>query len=169
MFGWAAGDVGCCVYICLDEYHLMETTPRNITTDIIKLIRSLGIETNPVYLPFTQISDRYLPKHCLSNCEAENHYTGDPIVYGWVIWEKPEEKLIEAEFHGVIQRGFALIDITPRTDGEAEVLFAVDVERKARRINNTTWETWINHISRNGILEPTTLSKLNMNYCDKLF
>jgi hypothetical protein len=146
------------------------TTPMNITKPIKRFIKTLGSVGTPEYLPFTYSSERYKSKHCLSNCEAEFHFSGDPIIYGWIIWENNKIDFIEAEFHAVIKRSNKYIDITPRVDNEDKVLFVPDFDRKATRLNNREWNTWKNHRSLGGRIESSTQPTIITNiYDDKLF
>jgi hypothetical protein len=147
----------------------MTTTPKKITKRIRRFIATLGSVGKPEYLPFTYSSDKYLAKHCLSNSEAEAHFSGVPIVYGWVIWENKNERFIEAEFHAVMKRANKHVDITPRVDGEVRVLFVPDRTRTATRLNNREWNTWQNHKSFDGIIESTKPIKITNTYDDKLF
>ena len=126
------------------------TTPRKISGSIKRFIRTLGTDENPRFLPFTYSSDKYLPLYCLSNCEAENRKTGNQVVFGWVIWELRQKGFIEAEFHAVMKRGNDFVDITPRVDGEAKILFVPDPNRIAKRVDARTWRSWTNQKSRNG-------------------
>ena len=146
-----------------------ETTPKKITKRVIKFCKTLGDVSKPIYLPFTNISEKYLARHCLSNCEAEAHYTGDLIIYGWTIWEERSSKFIEAEFHAVIKRKSSYQDITPRVDGEKKVLFVHDNKRTANRIDNRTWNTWENQKSWNGKIEKTKPKEMRNIHDDKQF
>jgi len=147
----------------------MTTTPKQITKRIRKFINTVGDVDEPVYLPFTYSSEKYLPKHCLSNCEAESHFSGSPIAYGWLVWEDKKQRFIEAEFHAVIKRNNKYIDITPRVDGEVRVLFVPDRSRVATRLNNREWNTWKNHKSYDGRIEKTGPFKMTNTHDDKLF
>lgn len=123
----------------------MTTTPKKISKRIRSFINTLGNVGDPEYLPFTPCSNKYFPQHCLSNCEAESHFSGCPIVFGWVIWEDKKARNIMAEFHAVIRRKYKHIDITPRVDGENRILFVPDKVRVATRLNERQWNTWQNH------------------------
>ena len=146
-----------------------ETTPKKITKRVIKFCKTLGNISKPIYLPFTYISEKYLARHCLSNCEAEAHYSGDLIIYGWVIWEERSVKFIEAEFYAVIKRNSRYLDITPRTDHGTKILFVPDNIRNANRIDNRTWKTWKNQKSKNGKIEKTASFEMKNNHDDKQF
>jgi len=92
----------------------------------------------------------------LDNCEAESDRTGQEIVYGWVLWEDRRFGFIEAEFHAVMRHGNTLVDITPRRDGEATVLFVPDAQRAPTRLDPRSWKSFTNIKWLNGrIVEPT--------------
>ena len=146
----------------------MTTTPKKITKRIKKFIATIGDVGEPQYLPFSYSSEKYLSKHCLSNCEAESHFSGAPIAYGWILWEDKKERFIEAEFHAVIKLN-KYLDITPRVDGEVRVLFIPDRSRVATRLNNREWSTWKNHKSYDGRIEKTEPYKRTNTHDDKLF
>jgi len=115
----------------------------------------------PVFLPVTHISDKYINKYCLSNCEAEHIINKHPIVFGWIIWENRQKKFIEAEFHTVIKINNSLTDITPRKDNEEYILFVPDKKRKATRISKRTWETWTNFKSIDGFVYEKSVKKIH--------
>ncbi|PKN36987.1 MAG: hypothetical protein CVU62_12900 [Deltaproteobacteria bacterium HGW-Deltaproteobacteria-2] len=143
----------------------MKTTPQKISKRIRSFINTLGDIDEPEYLLFTNCSNKYLPQHCLSNCEAESHFTDSPVVFGWVIWEDKKTRSMVAEFHAVIRRKNKLVDITPRVDGESRVLFVPDKERVASRLNERQWNTWQNH-SANIHTKPCVVIN---SHNDKLF
>jgi hypothetical protein len=147
----------------------MITTPKKISKRVKKFISTIGDIGEPEYLTFTCSSERYLSKHCLSNCEAESHFSGCPIVYGWIVWEDKQLRFIEAEFHAVMKRNNKHVDITPRVDGEVRVLFVPDRERTATRLNNREWDTWKNHKSSDCTIESTEPFKIRNSQDDKLF
>src|SRR5687767_1157224 len=130
--------------------HLLETAPRRVTSSIRRFLATLNVPAPPSFLTFTHVSADYKPGYCLNNCEAESQRSGDPVVFGWVIWEARSHSFIEAEFHAVIRHRGELVDITPRRDGEITVLFVPDYARDAIRVDERTWRTWNNHKSQNG-------------------
>ena len=136
------------------------STPKKISNRIVKFLKTMHIHSSPIYLEFTFIDDKYLPKYCLSNCECESKKNKGQIVYGWTIWEDKKNRFIEAEFHSVIKRNSKLIDITPRVDGEEKILFAQDETRVAKREDDFTWCTWSNQKLYNGKITETIAIKL---------
>ncbi len=146
---------------------LNQTTPKKVSSRINKFLKAMKINSKPVYLPFTFVNDRYLPKHCMSNTECEGKVRDCEIIFGWMIWEDKKNKFIEAEFHSVIKSDGLLIDITPRMDGEEKVLFIQDKNRVPERQDALTWLTWANHKSYQGkivqALAPITISDVKSN------
>jgi hypothetical protein len=133
------------------------TTPRKISGSIRRFVQALGTNITPQFLPFTFVSEKYLPRYCLNNCEAEQKANGNRIVFGWVIWENRKQVFVEAEFHAVITQGNTLVDITPRVDGEETILFAPDPARVAERIDARTWRLWTNQKSLLGQIVERTM------------
>lgn len=131
------------------------TTPSNVTPNIKKFLKEIGLFSQPQYLKYTCVSPDYRARYCLDNCELEHKRSGCQIVYGWIIWEEIKRACIVAEFHGVVKLQGELIDITPRVDGEDTVLFVQDGSRKPRRVNSYTWSTWSNFSSMNGHIVPS--------------
>lgn len=139
----------------LPNLHL--TTPIKLTIGIRTFFKKLSLPAHQRLLKFHKLSDNYLTKHCLSNCDSEHISHGTPILFGWTIWEDnnyfvDDRKLnvIDAEFHAVLRIDNELVDITPRADGEDLIMFVPDPQRTANRINSHTWESWSNIISING-------------------
>ena len=120
------------------------TTPKKLFTSIKNFLEDAGLNGKSQFLLFFETALEYHAGYCLDNCEAEQIRTGCEIVYGWVIWENPKSRFIEAEFHAVVRKNGALLDITPRFDGERRVLFVEDKNRKPQRMDDHTWQTWSN-------------------------
>jgi hypothetical protein len=120
------------------------STPKEVTPSIREFLKDIGLQSEPIYLKFTNMSPIYSQRYCLDNCEMEQARSKCEIVYGWVIWEEPETYFVEAEYHSVVNINGELIDITPRIDGEKNILFVQDLSRKPTRINYCTWKTWSN-------------------------
>jgi hypothetical protein len=121
------------------------STPTRVTGSIRRFLETLVRNAKPEFLPLTAISPDYRPRYCLDNCEAETRRSGDPTVFGWMIWESRKNAFIEAEFHAVLKRRGELIDITPRVDGEHTILFVPDPSRSAVRVDWRTWRSWTSH------------------------
>ena len=127
-----------------------QTTPKKISTQIKQFLANSGLSRKPIFLLFSHADLAYRPKYCLDNCEAEQIKIGCEVVYGWVIWENRRRRFIEGEFHSVVRKNGGLADVTPRVDLERRVLFVEDPNRKPKRIDESTWQTWTNIKSRNG-------------------
>jgi len=134
---------------------IKSTTPSKLSLSVKSFLKKAGLDAHPVFLRFTQRSDKYLPSFCLNNCEHESAITGAKIVYGWAIWQDKNVNFIEAEFHSVISENNKLIDITPRHDKEEFIMFVPDNKRKAVRVSENMWDTWSSIKYFNGRLEQT--------------
>ena len=121
------------------------STPTRLTRSVRRFLETLVPNAKPLFLPLTQASLDYKPRYCLDNCEAESSRSGDPTVFGWMVWESRKNAFIEAEFHAVLKRRGVLIDITPRVDGELTILFVRDPLRSAERVDWRTWRSWTTH------------------------
>lgn len=104
------------------------TTPESINENVNRLCDEIGTGTQPVYVPVSP--ERGLSADaCFKNVQAKVKKDGGSLQHGWIIWEAPE-KLIEAEFHAVwVSPEGELIDITPKPDGETQILFVPDNKR----------------------------------------
>lgn len=102
------------------------TTPKapfsRRVTDLCKRISP----ASPEVLPFTAMPENYQPGMCHVNVLHHVKRHGGQQVWGWMIWEAAA--FAEAEFHSVWQSApdAPLVDLTPRIDGEAEILFLPD-------------------------------------------
>jgi hypothetical protein len=104
------------------------TTPIHITTKILEFCRSLDPNQTPVYVPVLPALGVRVD-HCFYDIQKKIRIDGGHVQYGWTIWEKPEI-LIEAEFHAVwVSPENRLIDVTPKTDREQQILFLPDANR----------------------------------------
>lgn len=111
---------------------------------IKQFITEAGLKGKAKYLHYTETAPEYQGGYCLDNCEAEQIKTNCETVYGWIIWQDKKRRFIEAELHAVVKKDGKLVDITPRVDGEIKILFVKDSERKPRRIDDHTWQSWTN-------------------------
>lgn len=104
------------------------TTPPEITDEIMKLCRQLDPTQVPVYVPVSPWGSSMMDR-CFFNLPEKIGVDGGSIQHGWTIWERPG-LLIEGEFHAVwVSPEGDLIDITPKKDGETEILFLPDGKR----------------------------------------
>jgi SEC-C motif len=107
----------------------MNTTPKTITQQILDFCKTLDATQVPVYLPLTHVQGT-LRNECYPNVENQIKKHGGSIQYGWAIWENPNI-LIEGLFHACWRDDSGkLFDITPKDDGEQQILFLPDTKRK---------------------------------------
>lgn len=100
-----------------------------VVIDIIMSARAKALcnriepHSTPVILPFTPMSTQYEAGVCHFNVEHCVRQNGGERVPGWIIWDQ-NYSFAESEFHSVWRDpSGTLRDITPRVDGEAEVIF----------------------------------------------
>ena len=109
-----------------------ETTPKTLSAPLYKLIRYLGLDPKTVvWLPITAESS-FIPEthNCLLNAMVKQKLSGGTITFGWTLWAARKAFFFEAEFHCVWQSDDgALVDITPRLDGEDVICFVPDPKR----------------------------------------
>lgn len=92
--------------------------------------------SQPELLVFTATPENYKAGFCHANVLHHVKHHGGNQVCGWMIWEGAS--FVEAEFHSVWQNGEdgELLDITPRVDGESEVLFLPDSVTRLTRVGD---------------------------------
>lgn len=101
------------------------TTPdKPIRQKVINFCGTVSIE-QPVFLPWTKVSPDYRSGWCHNNVLEQVRRAGGKRVNGWMIWDNGN--FVESEFHSVWEDPQGnLIDLTPRADGEPEILFLPD-------------------------------------------
>lgn len=101
-------------------------TPARPLSDAVLLhCKRLSTATS-VLMPFRFTDERYRAAYCHLNVMHAVRTGGGERVFGWLVWELPG-RLVDAEFHVVWRTpGGELVDLTPRADGEPEVLFVPD-------------------------------------------
>jgi len=109
--------------------HRRPTTPsKPPRQQVINFCGSVS-SLKPVYLPFTNISPDYGSGWCHNNVLEQIRRAGGKRVNGWMIWDNG--KFVEGEFHSVWESPDGqLVDLTPRADREAEILFLPDAVMK---------------------------------------
>jgi hypothetical protein len=106
----------------------VSTTPPKITDEITQLCRELDPTQIPAYVSVLPWETSMLDS-CFFNLPEKVTAEGGSIQHGWTIWERPG-LLIEGEFHAVwVSPDGDFIDITPKKDGEKEILFLPDSKR----------------------------------------
>lgn len=99
------------------------------------LIESLVPGGQAVFVPFTQVSPLYMARFCQLNTNHRVKNSGGGRVDGWMIWE--HRNFAEAEAHSLWRDlNGELVDLTPRVDSEAEVLFLPDPSAKVVRVGD---------------------------------
>ncbi len=110
------------------ENNLNQTTPKKITKDILAFCKEIDPNSNPLFVsvnPTREVRFNY----CLTDVPEYARQHGGKAVFGWIIWEVPG-LLLEAEFHTCFKDGDGnLIDVTPKPDGETNILFLPDSHR----------------------------------------
>ena len=84
----------------------------------------------PVLLPFREVRQAYLPRHCHTNVKHYVAKRGGQALGGWIVWENPGWAELEAHAVWVNPKG-DLVDVTPRPDGEELILFLPDPRVRA--------------------------------------
>ncbi len=104
------------------------TTPSHITRHIQQLIEKVVPGGSPVYLTVQPEADAVV-NECFLNVEARIARAGGHMLCGWQSWEWPHV-MVEAEFHAVwVSSEGQFVEITPKPQGEATILFVPDVRR----------------------------------------
>ena len=154
------------------------TTPQKISTAIISLCREINPESQVVAVS-VQPDINAIISECFPNVMKKVEMAGGSICYGWTIWEW-RRVFIEAEHHAVWEKDGLLIDITPKTNGEKNIMFLPDQSKvynwvTKRRINNVKrslgifnsaeeWlraaDEWQTAIENNSVSEETIFNEL---------
>jgi len=100
-------------------------TPRVVHRFVIELCDKISPGSRPLRIPVQPICSALLGE-CFPNVRQKIKNEGGGIQHGWAIAERAG-LFIEAEFHGVwIGPSRALIDVTPKRNGETATLFLPD-------------------------------------------
>jgi len=84
-------------------------------------------------LPYTDVGAGYIAGNCHTNVLHRVREHGGERLNGWMIWEAPG-LFAEGEFHCVWRSPDGdLVDVTPRRDGEARILFLPDPATRLTR------------------------------------
>lgn len=103
---------------------LTEKTPVQITAEIERFCEEVAPGQKPVYVPVKPEKEAEVSR-CHVNVEHHVKANGGTPVYGWIIWQSPA--LLHAEFHcNWLCSNGELLDITPKVDGETQILFLPD-------------------------------------------
>ncbi len=117
---------------------LNSTTPKTVSEAIKVFCADIDSAQPPIYVPV-----RPDPTAAINSCfgSVSNFVSrgGGSIQYGWIIWAGSKQLFLEAEFHAVwVSPFYEMIDITPKIDGEVNILFLPDMKRvyKGQLIEN---------------------------------
>lgn len=103
--------------------------PIAVTKHVMRLARRVSPTQQPLFVPIATASDGS-PNECFASVEAVTATQGGQRVIGWALWEWPHT-MIEAELHAIWKSPAGdLLDVTPRSDGESQILFLPDPGRQ---------------------------------------
>ena len=113
------------------------TTPTALSPAIVSFCREISPDHVASRVPVRPDANA-IPNECFHNVTARVSLEGGTIIYGWAIWEWPRV-LIEAEHHAVWEKNGVVLDITPHSMQEAQIVFdpgrVYDFAGKKRVIN----------------------------------
>jgi hypothetical protein len=93
-----------------------------ITKGLLKLARQIEATSTPVPVA-VEPRDDCQPDQCFENVPLIVRRHGGSAQHGWLLREQPTI-FVEGRFHAVWRRPDGeLIDVTPRADGQTEILF----------------------------------------------
>ncbi|HEX4145277.1 MAG TPA: hypothetical protein VHY91_17350 [Pirellulales bacterium] len=111
---------------------MAHTTPAEITDQIKAFCRILNADDEPSFVPVVPVRNARVDDCYFNVGIAEKAGGGEPL-HGWTIWifQNDEEPLfLDAEHHSVWRKpDRKLVDVSPRPDGETQILFHPDPER----------------------------------------
>lgn len=108
---------------------LHTTTPPQITPAVRRLVGQVTLDGQAIYLTVQPEADAIV-NECFPNVEAKIARSGGSMLCGWQLWEWPHV-MIEAEFHAIwLSPEGAMVDITPKPQGESHILFVPDPRRR---------------------------------------
>ena len=106
------------------------TTPKTISDHITAFCKEIDPTEEPLYVSLQFVSEAKI-NFCYPNVRSYIALNAGGIQHGWIIWESLD--VLEAEFHAVwVSPVGEFIDITPKADGENEILFLPDSKRVYR-------------------------------------
>lgn len=126
-----------------------ETTPRTISHAVQRLCNRLAPDRGPVFVEVQSPSFEEVGE-CYKNVQAQVENEGGRTQTGWVIWEMPRV-LLNAERHCCwLSPDGRLMDVTPKADGESQILFVPDCtpwkgERVCPQIEPLSQEPVVQH------------------------
>jgi len=141
------------------------TTPVKISEHIVTFCKKLDPRQKPIFVPVIP-SPSVRADHCFYDVQKKTSADGGRIQYGWTIWGKPGV-LLEAEFHAIwVSPDNELIDVTPKVDGEQQILFLPDTDRiwEGEMVDNVRFLLLDNAYTRHLIRYSEARFKLRKKY-----
>ena len=118
--------------LCIMMNSLRLYSPKKVNGYVQPLITYLGLDASEVAFLSISKPHGFVPErnNCHLNVWCQLRELGGSAQHGWQIAHDPRHKFSEAIFHTVwkTDRG-ALMDITPRADGEKVIMFVPDHNR----------------------------------------
>jgi hypothetical protein len=111
---------------------LRPSSPFKVNALVRPLVEYLGLHEEEAVLLQVTRPKSFAPevRNCHLNVWCQLAFNGGDRQHGWVLAQDLKHKFAEAIFHTVWRApGGNLIDVTPREDGEKNVLFLPDHER----------------------------------------
>ena len=104
------------------------TTPNKISQNILDFCAEIDPTNRPVFVSVRPVKDVRF-NYCLTDVPPYSRKWGGNTLFGWIISEC-RNVLLEAEFHACwLNPENELIDITPKSDNETQILFLPDCQR----------------------------------------
>lgn len=110
------------------------TTPKAVTPEVLAFCEKVVPGQEPKFVPVSPC-EGCVPNNCFINVEKVIAANGGEVRYGWIIWEN--KVFWDAEFHGCwvppdgwLGGTITLLDVTPKPDGESQILFLPDPKSK---------------------------------------
>lgn len=104
------------------------TTPTVISEKVREFCRTIDPTKEPARVQVQTTAGEPFDDCYLSVARKQARDKGG-IQHGWTIWEW-DGTLLEAEFHAVwVSPGGVLVDVSPKADGETEIVFLPDSKR----------------------------------------
>lgn len=112
----------------------VSTTPSSVSDEVRRFCERVVPGQEAKYVPVSPAHGAEA-HNCFINVERVIAANGGEIAYGWIIWEG--KVLWDAEFHGCwvppdnwLGGTIKMLDVTPKPDGESQILFLPDPKRK---------------------------------------
>lgn len=101
-----------------------ERVPASVSEEIEQFCEAVAAGQKPVLVPVVPQAEAVVNRCHVNVADHVKRHGGAPA-FGWIVWQS--DVLLHAEFHcNWSDPSGALIDITPKADGEKAVLFLPD-------------------------------------------